>query len=72
LAYKHILGFEDDIFKITPLAIDINDTRGLHVGQLVRDALRNMGQPMQLQIFWCLEQLTGRMWEIPVTAALRL
>ena len=45
-AYKHILGFEDDIFKITPLAININDTRGLHVGQLTRDALRNMGQPI--------------------------
>jgi len=45
-AYKHILGFEDDIFKITPLAIEINDTRGLHVGQLTRDALRNMGQPI--------------------------
>ena len=45
-AYKHILGFEDDIFRITPLAIDINDTRGLHVGQLTRDALRNMGQPI--------------------------
>jgi nucleotide sugar dehydrogenase len=45
-AYKHILGFEDDIFKITPLAIDINDTRGLHVGQLTRDALRNMGHPI--------------------------
>ena len=43
-AYKHILGFEDDIFKITPMAIDINDTRGLHVGQLTRDALRNMGK----------------------------
>jgi len=43
-AYKHILGFEDDIFKITPMAIDINDTRGLHVGQLTRDALRNMGR----------------------------
>jgi UDP-N-acetyl-D-glucosamine dehydrogenase len=43
-AYKHILGFDDDIFKITPLAIDINDTRGLHVGQLTRDALRNMGR----------------------------
>jgi UDP-N-acetyl-D-glucosamine dehydrogenase len=42
-AYKHILGFEDEIFKITPMAIDINDTRGLHVGQLTRDALRNMG-----------------------------
>ncbi len=45
-AYKHILGFEDDIFKVTPMAIDINDTRGLHAAQLTRDALRNMGQPI--------------------------
>jgi nucleotide sugar dehydrogenase len=45
-AYKHIHGWEDDIFKITPLAIDINDMRGLRVAQLVRDALRNMGQPI--------------------------
>ncbi|MGA1821191.1 MAG: nucleotide sugar dehydrogenase [Thermoplasmatota archaeon] len=45
-AYKHIYGWEDDIFKITPMAIDINDTRSLHVAQLVRDALRNMGQPI--------------------------
>ena len=45
-AYKHIFGFEDDIFRVTPLAIDINDTRALHVGALVRDALRNMGQPI--------------------------
>lgn len=45
-AYKHILGWEDDIFKITPLAIDINDTRSLHAAQLVRDALRNMGEPI--------------------------
>lgn len=45
-SYKHILGFEDDIFRLTPMAIDINDTRGLHVGQLTRDALRNMGQPI--------------------------
>jgi len=43
-AYRHILGFEDDIFKITPLAIDINDTRALHAAQLVLDGLRNMGQ----------------------------
>jgi len=42
-AYEHILGFEDDIFKITTAAIDINDTRGLHVATLTRDALRNMG-----------------------------
>jgi len=45
-AYRHILGFEDgdELFKITPTAIDINDTRGLHVAQLVRDALRNMAR----------------------------
>lgn len=43
-AYNTLMGFDDDIFKITPLAIDINDTRSLHVTQLVRDALRNMGK----------------------------
>ena len=43
-AYHTLMGFEDDIFKITPMAIDINDTRALHVAQLVRDALRNMGR----------------------------
>jgi UDP-N-acetyl-D-glucosamine dehydrogenase len=43
-AYKHLLGFENDIFKITPQAININDTRGLRAAQLVRDALRNMGR----------------------------
>ena len=45
-AYEHILGFEDGdkIFRITPAAIDINDTRALHVAELTRDALRNMGR----------------------------
>ncbi|MHB8772524.1 MAG: nucleotide sugar dehydrogenase [Syntrophales bacterium] len=43
-AYQHLMGFDDDIFKITPLAIDINDTRSLHAAELVRDALRNMGK----------------------------
>ena len=43
-AYHTLMGFEDDVFKITPLAIDINDTRGLRAAQLVRDALRNMGR----------------------------
>jgi nucleotide sugar dehydrogenase len=43
-AYHTLMGFEDDIFKITPSAIDINDTRSLRVAQLVRDALRNMGK----------------------------
>ena len=43
-AYKHILGFEDGdkVFRITPVAVDINDTRALHVAELTRDALRNM------------------------------
>ena len=43
-AYRHLLGFETDIFTITPEAININDTRALHAAQLVRDALRNMGK----------------------------
>jgi len=45
-AYKHILGFEDgdQVFRISPTAIDINDTRALHVAELTRDALRNMGR----------------------------
>jgi UDP-N-acetyl-D-glucosamine dehydrogenase len=42
-AYKHLLGFENEIFRITPAAININDTRALHAAQLVRDGLRNMG-----------------------------
>ncbi len=43
-SYKHILGFNDgdEVFQITPKAIDINDTRSLHVTELTRDALRNM------------------------------
>ena len=41
-AYKHILGFEDDIFKITPMAIDINDTRGF-----MSDSL-----PVMLFVIW--------------------
>lgn len=45
-AYKHILGFEDNIFKITPLAININDTRALRVGQMTRDAMRNLNRPI--------------------------
>jgi len=45
-ANRHILGWEENIFKVTPQAIDINDTRSLHVPQLVRDALRNLGLPI--------------------------
>jgi UDP-N-acetyl-D-glucosamine dehydrogenase len=45
-SYRHILGFfdGDQIFKMTPLAINTNDTRGLHVAELTRDALRNMAK----------------------------
>jgi len=43
-SYRHLMGFEDRIFRMTPLAININDTRALHAAQLVRDALRNMGR----------------------------
>ena len=43
-AYKHLMGFDNEIFKITTEAININDTRALHAAQLVRDALRNMGR----------------------------
>ncbi len=44
--YRHILGFEDgdSVFRITPTVIDVNDTRALHVAELTRDALRNMGR----------------------------
>ncbi|HUT24553.1 MAG TPA: UDP binding domain-containing protein [Sumerlaeia bacterium] len=45
-SYKHILGFDDGdrVFKMSTTAIDVNDTRGLHVAELARDALRNMGR----------------------------
>jgi nucleotide sugar dehydrogenase len=53
-AYKHILGFDDDIFKMTPTAIDINDTRGLHVATLVRDALKSVDRQVAgAQILLC-------------------
>ena len=43
-SYHTLMGFEDSVFKITPTAIDINDTRALNATQLVRDALRAMGK----------------------------
>jgi nucleotide sugar dehydrogenase len=43
-AYRHILGFDDDIFKMSTTAIDINDTRGLHVAELTEEALKTMGR----------------------------
>jgi len=55
-AYRHLLGFEDgdSVFKITPTAININDTRGLHAAELARDALRNMGKtPAGARVLVC-------------------
>lgn len=43
-AYHTLMGFEDEVFKITPLAIDINDTRALRAARMIRDTLRNMGK----------------------------
>ena len=43
-AYHTLMGFEDNLFKITPAAININDTRSLRAAQITRDALRNMGK----------------------------
>jgi len=45
-AYKHILGFNDDIFKLTRAWINIQATRALPVAELTRDPLRNMGRPL--------------------------
>ncbi len=43
-AHKNILGAKDNIFKMTGLAININDTRALHVAELVQNALEQMGK----------------------------
>ena len=70
-AYKHLMGFENEIFKITPQAININDTRALHAAQLVRDALRNMAGSWRHPKLPFLGPPTERMWVTPVTAAPR-
>jgi nucleotide sugar dehydrogenase len=43
-AYHTLMGFEDDLFKITPMGIDINDSRSLRAARMVRDTLRKMGK----------------------------
>jgi UDP-N-acetyl-D-glucosamine dehydrogenase len=43
-AHQHILGDKEDVFRITPRAININDTRGLHGADLVAEALKSMGR----------------------------
>jgi nucleotide sugar dehydrogenase len=45
-AYKNILGFNGDDLPITTAAININDTRALHVADLVHEALEAMGRPV--------------------------
>ncbi len=42
--HREIMGDMDDIFRITPLAIDINDTRGLHAADLMVEALEASGK----------------------------
>ena len=43
-AYRHLMGFSDENFRITPAAIDINDTRAPRAVQPERDPLRHMGR----------------------------
>ena len=44
-AYKNLLGFDEDALPLTTAAININDTRALHVADLVGEALEGMGRP---------------------------
>jgi UDP-N-acetyl-D-glucosamine dehydrogenase len=43
-AHRHLLGGEDDILKMTPLAINVNDTRPARACRLVREALQAAGR----------------------------
>jgi nucleotide sugar dehydrogenase len=43
-AYTNILGFGEGTLPITTAAININDTRSLHVADLVHEALKGMGR----------------------------
>jgi len=45
-SHHHLMGFQEPIFKMTPMAIDINDNRSLHAAGLVRDGLRNMSRSL--------------------------
>jgi len=42
-AHHNILKDDEDIFRITPLAIDINDTRGAHAADVVAQAVEASG-----------------------------
>ncbi len=47
-AYGNVLGFDDgdQVFQLTPAAININDRRALHAADLVAEALAAMGTPV--------------------------
>jgi UDP-N-acetyl-D-glucosamine dehydrogenase len=46
-SHRYLLGSNRDIFALTPHAIDINDTRGFHVVDLVVDALQERGKEIE-------------------------
>jgi nucleotide sugar dehydrogenase len=46
-AHQNILKDNEDIFKITPLAIDINDTRGIHAAEVIAEALKAAGKKVK-------------------------
>jgi len=45
-AYRQLLGFAEEELPLTTAAINVNDTRGLHVADLVGEALEGMGRPV--------------------------
>jgi nucleotide sugar dehydrogenase len=45
-AYKHLLGFDEDALPLTTAAININDTRALHVADLACEAFEGMGRSL--------------------------
>lgn len=46
-AHHNIMKDDEEIFKITPMAININDTRGLHAADLAAEALKEMGKDVK-------------------------
>jgi len=46
-SHRYLLGSNRDIFALTPHAIDINDTRGFHVVDLVGEALHELGHQLE-------------------------
>jgi nucleotide sugar dehydrogenase len=46
-AHYNIMKSAEDIFRITPTAINTNDTRGLHAADLIVEALADMGKEVK-------------------------